>query len=159
MRSSRSAQQLPPRSAAMALVAMTLAAAAMAKRLVVFFSPPIISISTRCSVSQKAARAARRQLTRLVRGARTRVCARHSDWTRYSGDATELDAELVVRLTSPPGLLSAERPGCHRMPGPLWWTLEEAPPHDTQHSGRPGCMSLTNTRYGCSHACFSAVAG
>src|SRR5690554_1326834 len=133
MRSSRSAQQLPPRSAAMALVAMTLAAAAMAKRLVVFFSPPIISISTRCSVSQKAARAARRQLARPVRGARTRVCARHSDWTRYSGDANRTGRlELGVRLNQPagPALCSAVR--APAVPAPLWWILDEAPPHDTR---------------------------
>src|SRR5690606_12951777 len=92
-RSSRSAQQFPPRSAARALVAMTLAAAAMAKRLVVFISPPIISISTRLFRWRRKQHALPGDCSRVRSEVHARACAHATPTGRGTRETrTELDA-------------------------------------------------------------------
>src|SRR5690606_6219051 len=91
MRSSRSVQQLPPRSAACAEPANRPTAARTARRLVVFISPPIIFILQTVNVEvREAARAARRFFVSGPSGTHARERTRlrpDADSTLYRTDA------------------------------------------------------------------------
>src|SRR5215831_11461334 len=83
IRSSRSAQQLPPRSAALAEPAPTTSprAAAMAKRLLAFISAPFICVSKVLFASTEAARVG---VLPRIRTATPAPCAAVEDRTRHT---------------------------------------------------------------------------
>src|SRR5262249_7223943 len=100
IRSSRSAQQLPPRSAALAEPAPTTSprAAAMAKRLLAFISAPFICVSKVLFASTEAARVG--VLPRIRTATRAHSCAAVEDRTRHT------QTQLVTWFSDPHPWLS-----------------------------------------------------
>src|SRR6516164_1560493 len=99
IRSSRSAQQLPPRSAALAEPAPTSPrAAAMAKRLLAFISAPFICVSKVLFASTEAARVGVLPRNRTATCARS--CAAVEDRTRHT------QTQLVTWFSDPHPWLS-----------------------------------------------------